>query len=72
MTIDEQLLAHVDEATQSQGTPRSAFIRAALQLTLRQGTLQLMERQHEEGYGRKPVEPGAFDVWKDEQDWGEP
>jgi len=23
-----------------------------------------------EGYARKPIAPGEFDVWVDEQDWG--
>jgi len=25
-----------------------------------------------EGYARKPVAPGEFDVWLNEQDWGSP
>jgi len=72
MTIDEQLLEQVDAAIQAQGMSRSAFIREALQLALRQYALRLMERRHEEGYTAHPAAPGEFDVWQDEQVWGEP
>jgi metal-responsive CopG/Arc/MetJ family transcriptional regulator len=72
MTIDEELLTQVDEATRAQGTTRSAFIRAALQLALRQHAIRQLERQHAEGYARHPVAPGEFDLWEHEQAWGQP
>ena len=71
MTIDEPLLAEVDRAIQALNTTRSAFVRDALQLALRQRKIADMERQHAEGYARHPVEPGEFDVWVEEQAWGE-
>ena len=71
MTIDESLLAEVDQVTQSLETTRSAFIRQALQLAVRRYKLSQMERQHAEGYARYPVEPGEFDVWLSEQAWDE-
>jgi metal-responsive CopG/Arc/MetJ family transcriptional regulator len=71
MTIDEQLLAEVDQATQALHTTRSAFIRIALQLALRQHEIARLERQHEQGYALHPVKPGEFDGWESEQFWGE-
>ena len=71
MTIDEPLLAEVDRATQALNTSRSAFMREALQLALRRHVIATMERQHAEGYARHPVEPGEFDVWEAEQEWGD-
>jgi len=71
MTIDEQLLADVDEATQALHTTRSAFIRTALQLALRQHEIARVERQHEQGYTLHPVKPGEFDLWEAEQFWGQ-
>jgi metal-responsive CopG/Arc/MetJ family transcriptional regulator len=72
MTIDEPLLAEVDQMTQTLNTTRSAFIREALELALKRHVIAEMERKHAEGYTRHPVEPGEFDVWEDEQAWGEP
>jgi metal-responsive CopG/Arc/MetJ family transcriptional regulator len=72
MTIDEPLLAEVDELTQALNTTRSAFIREALELALRRHAMADKEMRHAEGYARHPVEPGEFDVWADEQAWGEP
>jgi metal-responsive CopG/Arc/MetJ family transcriptional regulator len=70
MTIDEPLLAEVDQMTQALNTTRSAFIRQALELALQRHAVAEMERKHAEGYARHPVEPGEFDVWEDEQAWG--
>ncbi len=72
ITIDEPLLAEVDLAVQTLQTTRSAFMRKALQLALRQYRIAQMEQQHAEGYARYPVEPGEFDIWLNEQAWGEP
>ena len=71
MTIDEPLLAEVDQVIQVLNTTRSAFIREALQLALKQQKIRQLEQQHEIGYRKHPVEPGEFDIWQDEQIWGE-
>ena len=71
MTIDEPLLAEVDQTIRSLDTTRSAFIREALQLALRKHRIAQLERQHAEGYARHPVEPGEFDIWEGEQVWGD-
>lgn len=71
MTIDQALLADVDAAVDDLGTNRSAFIRGALVLALRQLSLRKLEERHADGYALHPVEPGEFDAWEDEQSWGE-
>ena len=71
MTIDDDLLAAVDRATESLQTNRSAFIRSALQLALRQYQIEQLEQQHAAGYIRAAVVPNEFDVWEAEQQWGE-
>ena len=30
-----------------------------------------LEHRHAEGYAKYPAEPGEFDFWQDEQDWGD-
>ena len=71
MTIDEPLLAEVDQAIKSLETTRSAFIREALQLALQRYRITELEKKQARGYARHPVEPGEFDIWEDEQAWGE-
>jgi hypothetical protein len=71
MTIDEELLNRVDRAIETLGMPRSAFIRRALELALRELSISEMERRHIEGYQRYPILPGEFDIWESEQAWGE-
>lgn len=71
MTIDESLLAEVDQLIESLDTTRSAFIREALQLALQRHKIKELERNQAEGYARYPVEPGEFDIWVDEQAWAE-
>ncbi len=70
MTIDERLLKLVDRLTRARKTTRSAFIRDALEAELRRERIREAEIRHAEGYTRKPVGPGEFDVWLSEQDWG--
>jgi metal-responsive CopG/Arc/MetJ family transcriptional regulator len=71
MTIDEDLLSKVDQATEALNTTRSAFIRKALQLALNQFKIRQLEEEHALGYARHPVKSGEFDIWEDEQVWGE-
>jgi metal-responsive CopG/Arc/MetJ family transcriptional regulator len=69
MTIDETLLAQVDRTVTEMGTNRSAFIRNALELALKQIRLQKLEAQHRAGYERQPLTADEFDIWQDEQVW---
>ena len=71
MTIDEPLLTRVDRAIKALDMTRSAFIREALEIALRHYQILEMEKKHADGYARQPVEPGEFDIWEDEQVWGE-
>lgn len=70
MTIDEELLTRVDQATQFLGMARSAFIRQSLELALRNQAIAEMERKQISGYQQQPVNAGEFDVWENEQSWG--
>jgi metal-responsive CopG/Arc/MetJ family transcriptional regulator len=70
MTIDERLLKVVDKMTRARKTTRSAFIRDALEAEIRRLRIREGEIRHAEGYTRKPVAPGEFDIWLTEQDWG--
>lgn len=70
MTIDDSLLKLVDKMSRANRTTRSAFIREALKAQIRRQRVRDEEMRHAEGYARKPVAPGEFDVWLSEQDWG--
>ncbi len=70
MTIDDRLLQLVDKMSRARKTTRSAFIRDALEAEIRRQRIREDEARHAEGYARKPVASGEFDVWVNEQDWG--
>jgi len=70
MTIDEPLLKAVDRASRARKTTRSAFIRYAVEAELLREQVQIREARDAEGYARKPIKKGEFDVWEKEQDWG--
>jgi metal-responsive CopG/Arc/MetJ family transcriptional regulator len=72
VTIDEALLAEVDQVARSLNTTRSAFVRDALHLALRRHTIAQMERRHAQGYAAHPVTPGEFDPREPELDWRQP
>jgi metal-responsive CopG/Arc/MetJ family transcriptional regulator len=72
MTIDDRLLKLVDKMSRARNTTRSAFIRGALEAEIHRTRTRENEARHAQGYARKPVMPGGFDVWVNEQDWGAP
>jgi metal-responsive CopG/Arc/MetJ family transcriptional regulator len=69
MTLDPALVTHVDRAAARLGLTRSAFTRRALREALERLRLQELEQRHRDGYRRKPVRPGEFDLWESEQVW---
>ena len=71
MTIEETLLAQVDQVSHSLGVARSAFIRQALELALRERKIAELEQKQIAGYKRFPVTTGEFDFWEAEQVWEE-
>lgn len=69
MTLDDDLVNSVDKAARRLKTSRSAFTRNALRSALEQLRVRELERQHKEGYQRKPARKGEFDAWDREQVW---
>lgn len=72
MTLEDDLVLAVDRLARKQNTSRSAFTRQALRDALKRAATRELERRHRAGYARKPVRPGEFDVWENEQAWPEP
>lgn len=69
MTLDEALVDQVDRAAEALGTTRSGFTRDALRAALSDLRRKELERRHREGYMKKPVRPGEFSDWENEQVW---
>ena len=69
MTLDPGLVTEVDRAAARLGLTRSAFARRALRQALERLRLEALEQRHRDGYRRKPVRRGEFDIWEDEQSW---
>jgi metal-responsive CopG/Arc/MetJ family transcriptional regulator len=69
MTLEPELVTQVDRVARRLGLTRSAFTRRALRAALEQLRVQELERRHRNGYRRKPVRSGEFDVWTSEQVW---
>lgn len=69
MTIDERLLKLVDKLCRARKTTRSALIRQVLAAEIRREGVREHECRYAQGYARRPVVPGEFDVWVNEQDW---
>ena len=71
MTINESLLSEVDQAIRELKMNRSAFMRSALLLALQKHAVLKSEQQHRRGYEQHPAADGEFDIWENEQAWGE-
>ncbi len=71
MTLDEDLVAQVDRIVKNLKTTRSAFTRDALRKAVESVSNSMLERQHRKGYQKKPVKKEEFEIWEDEQAWGD-
>jgi len=71
MTLDENLVKAVDRIVKRLRTTRSAFTRDALRDALSRHTIARLEQRHRAGYAKSPVEETEFNVWENEQAWGD-
>jgi metal-responsive CopG/Arc/MetJ family transcriptional regulator len=71
MTLDDELVATVDQVVNKLKTTRSAFARKALRNAIKQVNVDLLERKHKKGYGHHPAGKAEFSVWESEQEWGD-
>ena len=71
LTIDESLLAEVQQATNALQMTPSDFIKVALERALQQREIIAKERQHAQAYLDQPQQPEEIEEWQSEQDWGE-
>jgi metal-responsive CopG/Arc/MetJ family transcriptional regulator len=70
MTLDDELVAIVDQVVKKLKTTRSAFARKALRNAVKQVNNSLLEKKHKKGYAQYPVDNREFSVGESEQDWG--
>ena len=71
MTLDDDLVQTVDRVARKKRMTRSAFTRDALRMALKHLKITGLEEKHRSGYAVKPVSKGEFDVWEEEQNWGD-
>ena len=71
MTLDDDLVKNVDIIANELNTTRSAFTRDALREAVRQYNIRRLELKHRQGYADHPVNQEEFNVWEDEQNWGD-
>ena len=60
MTLDDDLVARVDEVVKKLHTTRSSFLREALRVAINDYKTKEMEARHQKGYENKPVAKDEF------------
>jgi len=71
VTIEDSLLAEVQQATNALQITPSDFIKVALERAVQQREIIAKERQHAEAYSNNPQQPEEIAEWQDEQSWDE-
>lgn len=69
LTIDESLLAEVQQATSALHMTPSDFMRVALERALEQREIIAQEIRDAEGYAKHPQRLEEIEEWQSEQDW---
>ncbi|HJR08244.1 MAG TPA: hypothetical protein VJ842_13370 [Pyrinomonadaceae bacterium] len=72
LTIEDSVLAEVDQATRALEMTWEDFVRTALERAVRQQEMIALEQRHVRGYINQPQAPEEVAEWEDEQVWGEP
>jgi metal-responsive CopG/Arc/MetJ family transcriptional regulator len=72
ITLPQELLSEIDQTVSDLNTNRSAFARQALEEALFRLRVAEMERQHAQGYARRPQDSDEIAPWEEIQDWGDP
>jgi metal-responsive CopG/Arc/MetJ family transcriptional regulator len=62
ISLDDALLAAIEEGARKAGTSRAAFIREAVAHELGRVTAAERDARYREGYQRFPIEPAEFDL----------
>ena len=70
-TIDESLLAEVQQATTVLQMTPSDFMKVALERALQQQEIIAKERRDAQGYTDYPQSAEEIEEWHDEQQWEE-
>jgi antitoxin component of RelBE/YafQ-DinJ toxin-antitoxin module len=71
LSIEEALLAEVQQATSALQMTPSDFMKVALERALQQREIIARERRDAQGYLAQPQQPEEIAEWQDEQEWGE-
>ena len=71
LSIDESLLAEVQQATNALKMTPSHFIKVALESAVQQREIIAKERRDARGYAQHPQQPEEIEEWLDEQRWDE-
>ncbi len=71
LSFDDNLVTALSMATRKLGWTQAEFISKSLWSSIDRLDIMLKEKKHQLGYQNQPVESGEFDVWEDEQAWGD-
>ncbi len=72
LSIDESLLAEVQQATAALQITPSDFMKVALERAVQQRKIIELEIRDAKAYAANPQRPEEIEEWQDEQYWGEP
>ncbi len=65
------MITRVDEVAENLHKSRLDFINETLQEALRRQEIEEKERRAIESYRRLPQQPEEYEIWQDEQVWGD-
>jgi len=71
LSIDESLLAEVQQATAALQMTPSDFMKVALERAVQQRKIIELEIRDAKAYANKPQRPEEIEEWQDEQHWEE-
>lgn len=69
--VDELILPEIDLLAKNSHKSRYDLVNGILRKALRRETIEEKIKRHRESYEKYPQRPEEYEIWQDEQVWGD-
>lgn len=69
--LDEKIVPQIDALASDSRQSRADCVNAILRKAIRRESIEEKIKRHRESYERYPQKPEEYEIWQDEQVWGD-
>lgn len=69
--LDEKIVPEIDILARNSKKSRADYVNEILRRALRRESIEEKIKRHRESYEKFPQQPEEYEIWQDEQVWGD-